>query len=113
VHNSLDVKERDDHSLDIAYHLSGPFGLGDVGLFSLKDYCFFLRVVTVNPSLITSDDSAQESFIIGGELTKFSAEFDPLLFVVSCQVPGHNFPATRCMHNSSDRTGWHVHNIGF
>jgi len=50
-----------------------------------------LRVVTVNPALIASGDSGQESFIIGSELTKFSADVDALLLVVSCQDPGHKF----------------------
>jgi len=50
--------------------------------------CF--RVVTVNPDLITSDDPGQEGFIIGDELTKFSAD-DALLLLVGCQVPGHKF----------------------
>jgi len=50
-----------------------------------------LRVITVNPSLITSDDPGQEGFIIGGKLTKFSADVDALLFLVSCQDPGHKF----------------------
>ena len=37
VHNSLDVKESDDHALDIAFHLPGFFGLDDVGLFHWED----------------------------------------------------------------------------
>jgi len=49
-----------------------------------------LRVVTVNPALITSDDPGQ-GFIIGGELTTFSADIDVLLLLVSCQHPGHKF----------------------
>ena len=50
-----------------------------------------LRVVTVNPALITSDDPRQDRFIVGGELTKFSADVDALLLLVSCQDPGHKF----------------------
>jgi len=50
-----------------------------------------LRVVPVNPALITSDDAGQEGFIIGGKLTKFSADVDMLLLLVSCQDPGHKF----------------------
>jgi len=65
-------------------------------------------VVTVNPALITSDDSAQVDLIIGGELTKICADVDAVLLLVSCQDLGHNFAATRCMPNSSVRTGWHV-----
>ena len=50
-----------------------------------------LRVITVNPALITSDDPGQEGFIIGGELMKFSADVDVLLLLVSCQDPVHKF----------------------
>ena len=37
VHKPLDVKESDDHALDIAFHLSR---LGDVGLFHWEDCRF-------------------------------------------------------------------------
>ena len=48
-------------------------------------------VVTANPPLITSDDPGQESFIVGGELTKFSSDTDALLLLGNCQDPGHKF----------------------
>ena len=50
-----------------------------------------LRFITVNLALITSDECGQEGFTIGGELTKFSADDDTLLLLVSCQDPGHKF----------------------
>jgi len=50
-----------------------------------------LRVVTLNPALITNDDPRQERFIVGGDLTKFSADVDALLLLVSCHDPGHKF----------------------
>ena len=59
--------------------------------FPLGGLLLCLRVVTVNPALITSDDPGQESFIIGGDLTKFSADVDTLLLLVSCQEPEHKF----------------------
>jgi len=40
MHSLLDVKESDDHALEIAFHLSGFFGLGDVGLFQWEDCRF-------------------------------------------------------------------------
>jgi hypothetical protein len=52
-----------------------------------------LRVVAVNPAPITSDDPGQEGFVIGGELTKFSADV---------------LAVTRCMPNSSVRIRWNV-----
>jgi hypothetical protein len=42
VHNPLDITESDGHALDIASHLSGPFGLRSVGLFYWEDCCFVL-----------------------------------------------------------------------
>jgi hypothetical protein len=62
----------------------------------------------LNPALITSDDPGQEGFIVGDELTKFSADVEAMLLLVSCQDPAHNFAATRCMPNSFVRTHWHV-----
>ena len=50
-----------------------------------------LRVITVNPALITSDDPGQECFIVGDELMKFNADVDVLLLLVSFQDPGHKF----------------------
>jgi len=40
VHNPLDVKESDDHALEIAFHLSGFLGLGNVELFHWEDCRF-------------------------------------------------------------------------
>jgi hypothetical protein len=49
-----------------------------------------LRVVTVATDLIDSDDPG-EGFIIGSELTRFTADVDALLQLVMCQDPGHKF----------------------
>jgi len=59
--------------------------------FSTGGFLLCLRIVTINPALITSDDPGQEGFIIGGELTKFSADVGALLLLVVCQYPGHKF----------------------
>ena len=40
MYNRLDVKESDDHALQIACHLYGLFGLGDVGLSHWEDCRF-------------------------------------------------------------------------
>ena len=40
MHNPLDVKESDDHALEIAFHHWPFFGLGDVGLFHWEDCRF-------------------------------------------------------------------------
>jgi hypothetical protein len=50
-----------------------------------------LRVETVNPALITSDNPGQEGCIIGGDLTKLLADLDMLLLLISSQNPGHKF----------------------
>jgi hypothetical protein len=69
VHNHRDVKESYDHALDIAFYLSDLFGL-----------VLCLRVVTLNPAVITSDYSGKEVFIIRGELMKFNADINTLCF---------------------------------
>ena len=76
VNNPLDIKEGDDHALEIAFHLSGLFWPWWRGAFPLGGLLLCLRVVIVNPALITSDDPGQEVFIIGGGLTKFNADID-------------------------------------
>jgi hypothetical protein len=83
VHNSLDVKENDDPVLDSAFHLYVLFWPWWRGVFQLGGLLLCLRVVTVNPALITSDDPGQEVFVIGGELTNFSADIEALLILVS------------------------------
>jgi len=51
VRSLLDVKERDDHALEIAFHLSGLFWAWWRGTFPLGGLSLCLRVVTVNPNL--------------------------------------------------------------
>ena len=68
-----------------AFHLSGLFWPWWHRAFPLGGLSLCLRVVT------TSDNPRQECFIVGGELTKFSADVDALLLLVTCQVPGYKF----------------------
>jgi len=89
-HNPLDVKESNDQGSDIAFHLYGLFWSWRRGAFPLGGLLLCLRFVTINLALITIDDPGQ-GFIKGGEVTKFSADDDTLLLLVSCQDPGHEF----------------------
>jgi hypothetical protein len=50
-----------------------------------------LRIIIVNPALVTSDNPGQEGCIIGGDLMKLLADIDTLLLLISCQNPGHKF----------------------
>ena len=87
MHNPLDVKESDDHALEIVFHLSGLFALVTWG-FSTG------RIVALSQGrnrIRSSHDPRQERFIVGGELTKFSADAYALLHLVSCQDPWHKF----------------------
>jgi hypothetical protein len=52
---------------------------------------FCLRIITVNPVLVTSDNSEQEGCILGDDLTKLKEDIDMLLLLISCQNPGHKF----------------------
>ena len=90
MRNPLDVKESDDHALENAFHLSGLFWLWWLAAFPLGRMSRCLRVVTVNPAIVTCNETKQERLIVGGELTNFSAD-DALLLLVSCQDPGKKF----------------------
>jgi hypothetical protein len=52
---------------------------------------FCLRVITINPALITSDNPGKEGCVVGGYLTKLLADVDTLLLLISCQNPRHKF----------------------
>jgi hypothetical protein len=47
-----------------------------------------LSVITVNPVLITSDNTGQEGRIIGGDLMKLLADVDMLLLLISWRILG-------------------------
>jgi hypothetical protein len=49
-----------------------------------------LRVTTVSPALVTSDNPGQEVCIVRGSLMKLLADVDMLLLLISCQNPGRN-----------------------
>jgi hypothetical protein len=68
VNNPLDVKENDEHALDFPLHLSRPFQSRQIWAFPLRGLLLCLRVIAVNPALITSDNPGQEWCVIGGEL---------------------------------------------
>jgi hypothetical protein len=44
-----------------------------------------LRVITVNPALVPSDNPGQEGCIIGDDLTNLLTDVDTLLLLISCQ----------------------------
>jgi hypothetical protein len=61
VNKRLDFKENDEHALDFAFSPVPPFfGLGDNGTFPLGGFLLCLRAITVNPSLVSSDNPGQE-----------------------------------------------------
>jgi hypothetical protein len=62
----------DEYAHEFALHF--PFG----GLL------LCLRVITMNPALVTSDNPGQDC-TIGGDLTKLLADTDTLLYLISCQ----------------------------
>jgi hypothetical protein len=56
VNNPFNVKENDEHTLDFAFHLSCLFQSRWVWTFQLGGLLFCLRVITINPALVTSDN---------------------------------------------------------
>jgi hypothetical protein len=56
VNNPLDVKENDEHDFEFALHLSCLFSvLVSLG-FPLRGLLHCLRVITINPTLVTSNN---------------------------------------------------------
>jgi hypothetical protein len=60
VNNPLDVKENGEYALDFALHLCRLFWSLRVLAFQMGGLVLCLRVITVNPALITSDNPGQE-----------------------------------------------------
>jgi hypothetical protein len=58
--------------------------------FPLGGLLLCLRVITINPALITSDNPGQEGCIARGSLTKLLADINMLLLLISCQNSGRN-----------------------
>jgi hypothetical protein len=77
VSNLFDIKENEEHALDLALHLIRLFQSWRVWTFPLGGLLLCLWA--------TSDNPAQESCIVGGGLTKFLADVDMLLLLISCQ----------------------------
>jgi hypothetical protein len=50
-----------------------------------------LRVITVNPALVTSGNPRQDGCIVRGDPTKLLTGTDILLLLISCHNPGHKF----------------------
>jgi hypothetical protein len=46
-----------------------------------------LRIITINPALVTSDNPEQEGCIVDGDLMKLLTDTDTLLLLISCQNP--------------------------
>jgi hypothetical protein len=72
VNNPLNIKALEEHAPDFALN------------FPLGGLLLCLRVITINPALVTSDNPGQDSCIIGGDLTKLLADVDTLLLFINC-----------------------------
>jgi hypothetical protein len=69
----LFVKENYEHALDFALH------------FPLEGLLLYLRVINVNPAVITDDNPGKEGCTVGGDAMKLLADTDMLLLLISCQ----------------------------
>jgi hypothetical protein len=73
VNIPLDIKENDEHALNFA-----PY-------FPLEELFPCLKVMTIIPALVTSDNPGQEGCIVRRDLMKLLADVDTLLLLISCQ----------------------------
>jgi hypothetical protein len=63
MNNTVDVEENDEHGLDCALHLSRLSRSWRVWIFPLVGLLLCLRVIIVNPGLVTSDNPAQDGCV--------------------------------------------------
>jgi len=83
-------------------HCLAFFGLGDPALFHCEDL-FSLGIISVDPTLVPSDEPRHEGWVIQGKLTKLLTNCNTVLFLFRVRSLGTNFAATRCMFKSHVR----------
>ena len=113
VHNPSNVEKPDEHALGRAAAL--PRLLHSLGSWALplRRLLFNLGIITVDPTLIPSDDTRHEGWVVQGTLTKLLTNCNKVLFLFGGQKPGHELCSNavhvlitreKCLHYSV----WHI-----
>ena len=88
VHNPSNVEKHEEHALGRAAAL--PRLLRSWGSWALSSRRLFsLRIITIDPTLVPSDDPRHEGWVIQGMLTKLLTNCNMVLFQLRGQKPGH------------------------
>jgi hypothetical protein len=95
MHQTLRVKESDQHYLDILPDLPRFLRPRWQRRLTLWRHLFCLRVVAINPWFIPCDNAWHEGGVIFGTFQQFAARCRTVFCLILCEKPGNKFCRTR------------------
>jgi len=109
VHNPSNVKKHDEHALGQAAAL--PHLLQSWGSWALplRRLLFSLGIISIDPTLVPSNDPRHVGWVINGTLTKLLTNCNTVLFLFGGQKPGYEICSNavhvqitreNCLHSS-------------
>jgi len=87
VYNPSKVKKHDEHALGRAAALSRLLRSWGSWALPLRRLLFSLGIIPIDPTLVPSDDSRHEGWVIHGTLTKLFTNCNRVLFLFGGQKP--------------------------
>jgi hypothetical protein len=109
VHNPSNVEKQNEHALGRAAALPRLLRSWGSWTLPLRRLLFGLGIITVDPTLVPSDDLRHEELVIQGMLTKLLTNCNMVLFLFGDQNPGHEIfsnalrvqiTSENCVHSS-------------
>jgi hypothetical protein len=108
MENPITFEKADQHWLHIAFHLQCFLQPGWRWTLPLGWWLFYFRVITINPTFITTYGLGKEVWVIADMLLKANTDFQLMLFWSSVSSLGTNFAAIKLMLSLSNKMLWHV-----
>jgi len=103
AHNPSNVETQDEHALGRAAALPRLLWSWGSWALPLRSMFFSLGIITIDPTLVPSDEPRHEGWVIQDTLTKLLTNCNTVLFLFRVISLGTNFAATRCMFKSHVR----------
>ena len=103
AHNPSNVETQDEHALGRAAALPRLLWSWGSWALPLRSMFFSLGIITIDPTLVPSDEPRHEGWVIQGTLTKLLTNCNTVLFLFGDRSLGMNFAAMRCMFKSHVR----------
>ena len=103
VHNPSNVEKQDENAFGRAAALPRLLQSWGSWALPLRRLLFSLGIIPVDPTLVPSDESRHEGWVIQDTLTKLLTDCNTVLFLFGVSSLRTNFAATRCMFKSHVR----------